>query len=77
MRLGNSELFWLVWCQVWQLSLLILGVAAAAALARRRPPLVYLLWVLVVVKSLTPPLWSSPSGVFSWAQLEIPVRMTA
>lgn len=68
--LKTSELLQALWCQTWQLSLLILGVAAAAALARRRPHLVYLLWMLVVVKAITPPLWSSPVGLFSWAQAD-------
>ncbi len=27
------------------------------------------LWVVVLVKALTPPVWSSPSGVFSWLQM--------
>lgn len=51
MTWGNSELPQLVWCQVWQVTLLIIGVAVAAALARRRPHLVYLLWMLVILKS--------------------------
>lgn len=65
-----NEVFESLWCQTWQLTLLIIVVAAAAALARRRPHLAYLLWMLVVVKALTPPLWSSPAGLFSWTQAE-------
>lgn len=33
---------------------------------RRRPHLGYILLMLIVVKCVTPPLWSSPTGVFSW-----------
>ena len=68
--LKANELFDALWCQTWQLTLLIVTVAAAAALARRRPHLVYLLWMLVVIKAFTPRLWSSPAGLFSWAQAE-------
>lgn len=57
----------LAWTQVWQLTVLAVVVSVAAAwLGRRRPHLAHLLWLLVVVKSLTPPLWSSPGGVFCW-----------
>jgi len=34
---------------------------------RQRPHLAYLLWLVVLVKSLTPPIWSSPTSIFSWA----------
>ncbi|MEX2121988.1 MAG: M56 family metallopeptidase [Pirellulales bacterium] len=47
-------------------------VAAGIGLAthwfcKRRPHLAYVLWMVVLVKCLAPPLWSSPTGVFSWA----------
>jgi len=64
---------WLTWGwqQAWQIALLTLAIAIITRLAcRRRPHLAYLLWLLVLVKALTPPLWSSPVGLFSWAQAE-------
>ena len=52
--------------------MLALLVALVVRLAgRHRPHLAYLLWLLVVIKCLTPPLWSSPAGVFSWALLRV------
>jgi beta-lactamase regulating signal transducer with metallopeptidase domain/Leucine-rich repeat (LRR) protein len=61
----------LAWTQCWQIALLSIIVAVCVRLAcRRRPHLAYLLWMLVVVKALTPPLWTSPTGVFSWALAE-------
>jgi beta-lactamase regulating signal transducer with metallopeptidase domain/uncharacterized GH25 family protein len=33
---------------------------------RRRPHLAYALWMIVLVKCLMPPVWSCPTGVFSW-----------
>jgi beta-lactamase regulating signal transducer with metallopeptidase domain len=53
--------------QIVQLSVAIVAVGAVTRLlCRRRPHLAYVLWMLVLVKALTPPVWSSRSGVFSW-----------
>ena len=61
----------LAWLQLWQVSLVALIVMALVrAFGRQRPHLAYLLWMLVIVKCLTPPLWSSPTGVFSWLRAE-------
>lgn len=52
--------------QAWQIALLIVLVAAVArGLAGRRPHLAHVLWLLVLVKCLTPPVLSSPIGLFS------------
>ena len=72
MILPNDELVSLIWAQFWQLTVLILVVGAVThTLCRRRPHLAHLLWMLVLVKCLTPPVWSSPLGVFSWAQAPV------
>jgi len=69
MRLTTSEIADLFWSQCWQLTVLIVFVAfLGATLLRRRSHLLHLLWVIVFLKSLTLPLWSSPTGVFSWLQ---------
>jgi len=68
LSLPNDELLRLAWAQLWQVTVLVVAVGLAAHLfCRRRPHLAYVLWLLVIVKSLTPPLLSSPTGVFSWA----------
>jgi beta-lactamase regulating signal transducer with metallopeptidase domain len=55
--------------QFIQLSILIVAVSfATKLLCKRRSHLAYILWMLVLVKAMTPPLWSSPLGLFSWAQ---------
>lgn len=55
--------------QLWQVTLLAIAVGLVVRLAaRRRPHLAYLLWMIVVVKCLTPPVVSSPTSLFSWAQ---------
>ncbi len=58
----------LAFAQLWQVTLVI---AAAAIVTRlicaRRAHLAHLVWLVVLIKCLTPPLWSSPTGVFSWA----------
>ena len=57
---------------IWQVTALAIVVGVVTRLAcRRRPHLAYVLWMLVLLKCLTPPLWSSPTGCFSWAQLRV------
>lgn len=58
----------MAWTQLWQVTLVAAAVGLIARLAcRMRPHLAHLLWILVLVKCLTPPLCHSPTGVFSWA----------
>lgn len=55
--------------QVWQVTLLIVVVVCANRwLSSRRPHLAHLLWLVVLVKCVTPPLWCSAGGVFCWLQ---------
>jgi beta-lactamase regulating signal transducer with metallopeptidase domain len=57
--------------QFAQLSVAIAIVGAITGLfCRRRPHLAYVLWLLVLVKSLTPPIWSSPTSIFSAMNME-------
>jgi beta-lactamase regulating signal transducer with metallopeptidase domain len=56
------------WTQSWQV--LVVAIVAAAltwAVGKRHAHLSYLLWMLVLVKSLTPPVFVSPTSVFSWS----------
>ncbi len=54
--------------QLWQVTIVALGIGAVVKLCcRNRPHLAYALWMLVVVKSIFPPYVSSPTGLFSWA----------
>ena len=58
----------LAWAQLWQVTIVALAVGTIVRLCcRDRPRLAYALWMLVVVKSIVPPIWSSPTGLFSWA----------
>ncbi len=67
----SIDLVHLAWTQVWQVSLLILIVGGLShKISRKRPHLAFVLWTLVIVKCLMPPIWSSPTGLFSWVQLE-------
>lgn len=62
----------MAWTQLWQVSVLALMVGVLVWLGCRRcPHLAHLLWMLVIVKSLTPPLLSSPTSVFGWAELQV------
>jgi len=61
----------LAWTQAWQVAAVAVLIAVVTAIfCRHRPHLAYLLWMLVLVKAVTPPLWSSPTGAFSWALAE-------
>ena len=68
----NTHALSLVLSQVWQVTALVVAVGLLTRLVcRHRPHLAYLLWMLVILKCITPPLWSSPTGVFSWAQVQV------
>ncbi len=63
----SDALVRLVWTQVWQLTVVAIVIGMLVKLVGgRRPHLAYILWMVVLVKGLTPPLWSSPTSVFSW-----------
>ncbi|MEM1303304.1 MAG: M56 family metallopeptidase [Planctomycetota bacterium] len=58
------------WTLTWQLSVLIvLAGLLTRLLGKRAPALVSGLWLVVMIKALTPPLWASATGLFSWAQV--------
>ncbi len=66
---AGNELARAAWAQLWQVTLLIAAVALLARLfARNRPHLAHVLWLVVLLKCVTPPFWSSPSGIFCWMQ---------
>ncbi len=57
--------------QLLQVTVVAIAVGIVVRLmARSRPHLAYLLWMLVIVKCLTPPIAASQLGVFSWARAE-------
>lgn len=57
----------LAWSQLWQVTLVAIVVGLLAWRAgRKRPHLAYLLWMLILLKCLTPPVWCSTAGLFSW-----------
>ncbi len=55
----------LFYTQLWQLTLLILVVGAVGIwCCRKHPHLAYVLWLVVLAKALTPPLWASNLSLF-------------
>ncbi|MEW4528712.1 M56 family metallopeptidase [Maioricimonas sp. JC845] len=53
-----------------QVTVLVVIVAGLLRLtARSRPHLAYVLWLVVLLKCLVPPVWSSPSSVWNWLPL--------
>lgn len=73
MNLSGDPFVSLAWQQIWQIAVVTILMAIVTRLAcRRRPHLASILWMLVIVKALTPPVWSSPGSAFSWALAERP-----
>ena len=60
------------WAQFWQITIVAAVVAIVVRLfCQHRPHLAYLLWMLVIAKCIIPPVWSSPTGIFSWARMRV------
>ncbi len=61
----------LAWTQLWQVTAVSVAVGLFTWICcRHRPHLAYLLWLVVLLKCVTPPLFSSPTSLFSWAARE-------
>lgn len=61
------EVLQLVLTQVWQVALIAVIVwTLTRTIVKNQPQLAHLLWALVLLKVITPPIWSSPTSVFSW-----------
>ncbi len=57
------------WSQLWQVTVLVVAVAMLVRLvARNRPHLAHVLWLVVLLKCITPPWCASPASVFSRAE---------
>ncbi|MEN1681558.1 MAG: M56 family metallopeptidase [Planctomycetota bacterium] len=70
----TEDLLVMAWRQYWQLSVLVLLVALIGRLTDKRAPrLQHTLWLAVFVKAITPPIWTSSFGLFSWSQAEVAI----
>ncbi len=59
----------MLWTQTWQIAVLAVAVGLCTrTIARNRPHLAHALWLLVLIKCVTPPLWGHSLGVFSQLQ---------
>ena len=71
----TSEFIPIALAQLWQVTLLILVIGVLSRwLSPRRPHLSHLLWLVVLIKCVTPPIWTSSGGVFCWLQPEQQVK---
>ncbi len=70
---------WWAWMgpMLWQSTLLVVVVSAIDFLIRRWawPQVRYVLWLLVMVKLLVPPVWSSPTGVVPQLERQLTARV--
>ena len=68
----SDHLLALITTHVWQITALAIVVAVVVKLAaKNRPHLAHALWVLVLIKCVTPPLWGHSLGVFSQLQARL------
>ena len=73
-----EHFFCLLITQAWQITALAIVVAVVAKLvAKNRPHLAHALWVLVLIKCVTPPVWGHSLGVFSQLQARLMPDETA
>ncbi|QDT95043.1 M56 family metallopeptidase [Gimesia aquarii] len=69
MNLSESTFVQIIWQQFWQCSLLVFAVFLICKFIKfRQSHLTFILWLIVLLKFMTPPLWSSSSGLFCWVQ---------
>ncbi|MCA9123499.1 MAG: hypothetical protein H6822_32885 [Planctomycetaceae bacterium] len=60
---------WMAFSQTWQVTFLVILVLVITRLfAKNRPHLAYMLWLVVLIKCVAPPFWSSPTSAFTWLQ---------
>ena len=57
--------------QLWQVTVVILIAILLTRIFAKRPHLTFTIWMIVVLKCITPPIISSPTGLFCW-QSEAP-----
>ena len=61
------EFFPMFITQIWQVTLLAVVVwIVTKTCCKRRPHLGHALWLLVLIKCIVPPVFSSSTGVYSW-----------
>jgi beta-lactamase regulating signal transducer with metallopeptidase domain len=64
-----NDFLHMLWTQAWQIAVLAIMVACCTrTIAKNRPHLAHAMWLLVLVKCVTPPMWGHPLGVFSRLQ---------
>ena len=68
----SNQLLTLMCTQAWQIALLAIVVAIVTrTIAKNRPHLAHAMWILVLIKCVTPPIWGHPLGLFSRLQAAI------
>lgn len=64
-----NDFLQMLWTQTWQIAVLAIMVTCCTrTIAKNRPHLAHAMWLLVLVKCVTPPMWGHSLGVFSRLQ---------
>ena len=65
--MSSEHLLLQVLTQVWQVAVIAAVVwILTKSIFKNQSQMAHLLWGLVLIKVITPPVWSSPTSVFSW-----------
>ncbi|QEG20228.1 M56 family metallopeptidase [Mariniblastus fucicola] len=65
--MNDTNLFSLLTTQTWQVVVVaVVAWTLSRKFASDRPHLAHALWMLVLLKAITPPIWCSPTSPFSW-----------
>ena len=68
----NELVFEIAWSQIWQvLVLCVLAAITCRFLAKCEPRWCYLLWLVVLLKAVAPPVMVSTVGLFSWMRIGV------
>ena len=75
MNSWTNQIVSVAFTQAVQIGVVIALIAiVTGTVCRHRPRLAYALWLLALVKCITPPLLSSPTSVFSWINAQGPAQ---
>lgn len=64
--------FYLSFAHVWQVTtLIVIAFLLEHLIGKRFPQVMAAVWLAIVVKCIIPPVFASPTGIFSWARINV------
>ena len=66
----TDQVMQLMLTQAWQIAIVVIIVAGVVRfVAKNRPHVAHAMWILVLIKCVTPPIWGHSFGIFSQIQM--------